>query len=156
MRPFASIVLGVVRAAAGSLLAAWLLGCAAPTAPPVGAAADAGPAVDDDDRLIIVAVVDRPDPWPGAGATPRADYRHAAGYGGGAQAAALAAEVARDHRLEPRLVVAGRTGLLRRDGRVRCLLGVLRFLLGFTRAGLVGREPHSALTARWIKRDKSS
>ena len=104
--PRARALAAAWRVAAGGACVAGLLGCASPGPAP---APGAGPALETstvggDDRLIVVAVVDAPDPLPSAGATPRADYRHATGYGGGARAAALAAAVARDHRLQQQSV----------------------------------------------------
>ena len=64
-----------------------------------GAPAQAQPAPIDADDLLIVAVADAPQPQPGVGGTPRADYRWQQGYAGSTRALALAAEVARDHRL---------------------------------------------------------
>jgi subtilisin family serine protease len=84
---------GALRALFALLLLGVLTACAS---------APAGPAHDGADgrRLIIVAIRDAGEPVPVPGATPRADYRHGAGYGGGTQAAALAAELAARNGLQ--------------------------------------------------------
>ncbi len=66
----------------------WGLGLVTPVAQAVAA-----------DTFVIVAIAESPESLPGAGSTPRADYRRSAGYAGSVQAAAVAAALALDHRL---------------------------------------------------------
>jgi len=72
----------------------------------VAPAPDAGPArgtgtATAHSALLIVAVADGPEVRPGVGGSPRADYRRPQNYAGSARALALAAELARDHALQP-------------------------------------------------------
>jgi hypothetical protein len=78
---------------AARLLALLALGAAA--------AASAGDGVADAERMIVVALRDRPDPVVSAGSTPRG-YGGLADYAGGTQAKAAAAAIARDYGLSER------------------------------------------------------
>lgn len=52
-----------------------------------------------DPRLIILAVEDRGEPLPGAGGSPRGDYRRMAGYAGSARATAMSEALASEYGL---------------------------------------------------------
>ncbi len=88
------------RIAAPLLLAALagLAACGSVPAPPMARGNDG------DAQLLIVAIADTPEPLPGAGGVPRADYRRAPGYAGGTRAQAVADDIAADHSLAQQAV----------------------------------------------------
>jgi len=88
------------RIAAPLLLAALagLVACSSVPAPPTARGNDG------DAQLLIVAIADMPEPLPGAGSVPRADYRRAPGYAGGTRAQAVADDIAADHTLAQQAV----------------------------------------------------
>ncbi len=90
----AAVLLACCLAAVG----AWPLTVAAQA--PSASPAAAQPSSEDDATLIIVAVDDAPEALPGAGTSPRAHYRRSAGYAGSVRAAAAAAALAQQHRLQ--------------------------------------------------------
>lgn len=55
--------------------------------------------VGQSDRFIILAVEDRGEPLPGAGGSPRGDYRRMAGYAGSARAEATSEALAQEYGL---------------------------------------------------------
>lgn len=59
---------------------------------------------DGDAQLLIVAIADTPEPLPGAGSVPRANYRLAPGYAGSTRAQAVADDIAADHTLAQQAV----------------------------------------------------
>lgn len=79
-----------------------------------GAAHATQPPADSSARLVVVAFADKPDPVPGAGATPRGYSMN--GYSEGGRATRIAARVVREHAL--REVSAWTIAPL----RLRCLL----------------------------------
>lgn len=81
------------------MLPEWAAAQAPEPPPPVKAEAGSQSARPP---MIILAVRDRGDALPGAGGSPRADYRRMAGYAGGAQAQALADALAQEYHLAPR------------------------------------------------------
>lgn len=93
--PAALLLRSLRRAAA--LLAALAAFCPAGVAAPAAAAPD-WTASYDAARMIVVAVADKPDPQPGAGATLRG-YAALPGYAGGSRAVAAAARLSRDYGL---------------------------------------------------------
>lgn len=91
-----------------------LAAIAAAIALAAGTAHATGPSADPSTRLVIVAFADKPDPIPGAGATPRGYSM--SGYSQGGRATRIATRVVREHAL--REVSAWTIGPL----RLRCLL----------------------------------
>ena len=79
----------------------------ASAAPPASAAASsaasatasAAATAPGEGALIILAVEDRGEPLPGAGGSPRGDYRRMAGYAGSARAEAMSEGLAHDYHL---------------------------------------------------------
>lgn len=115
-----------------ALLLAWLL------LPLAAAAQETPPAPDwsagyDAARLVVIAVANRPDAMPAAGATPRG-YDALPDYNGGTRAVALAARIAADYGLSE--VSAWNIEPL----RLRCL--VYRLPDGADRSELLQRLNH--------------
>ena len=76
-----------------------VLSCALTTIAPAAPAADTGGnAASPDARMIVVAIPDKPDLMPGAGATPRG-YSGLPDYSGSAQSKAAAKRIASDYSL---------------------------------------------------------
>jgi len=71
----------------------------ASAAPAASAAASAAAVPPAEGALIILAVEDRGEPLPGAGGSPRGDYRRMAGYAGSARAEAMSEGLAHDYHL---------------------------------------------------------
>ncbi|MDH0863997.1 S8 family serine peptidase [Mitsuaria sp. GD03876] len=61
--------------------------------------ASASTMLSPDGRYVILAVEDRGEPLPGAGGSPRGDYRRMVGYAGSARAEAISEAVAREYGL---------------------------------------------------------
>lgn len=58
-----------------------------------------GPTLSAGTQYVILAVEDRGEPLPGAGGSPRGDYRRMAGYAGSARAEAMSEALASQYRL---------------------------------------------------------
>jgi len=97
--------IGAVAIGAATLLASGLPAEAvepaaeASAAPAASAAASAAAVPPAEGALIILAVEDRGEPLPGAGGSPRGDYRRMAGYAGSARAEAMSEGLAHDYHL---------------------------------------------------------
>lgn len=92
---------GVIVSALSTLTAVLALSvpASAETAAPMAPLAPSATMAASEGRLIILAVDDRGEPLPGAGGSPRGDYRRMAGYAGSARAMAMSEALAREYGL---------------------------------------------------------
>lgn len=92
---------GVIVSALSTLTAVLALSvpASAEAAAPMAPMAPLATMAASEGHLIILAVDDRGEPLPGAGGSPRGDYRRMAGYAGSARAMAMSEALAREYGL---------------------------------------------------------